>query len=739
MKNKVKIAWSCLAIAFTMASCKIDEPEKITIVKPLSVADKEFLNAYDALKTYVDRSANPNFILSAGTSLSDFTDKGLMYRLLSSNFDQVTPNSGMLHGNIVEENGAYNFGNMPAFLSLAKDAGISVFGNSLVWHAQQAAAFLNDLLKDETTSEWILIPGESDYGEKLVNGDFKEDAWNTSFRVQNGNTTGALTADGQGPNGQGRALMVVNPAVQSAGWGSQMIINWNTPMLEGEEWTFKMDYKSDAACEYGNQAQSEPGAYMHNDLLPKVTSSSEWKSMEETFVVQARSNNCKAIAFDLGLTATTYYFANLSLYKHPTIEEIEMLENGDFSDDVWNTSFRANGSVTGALTDNGQGSGGKGRALMITNADVQTDGWRSQMIIVWDTPMLEGETWKFRMDYKSDAACTYGNQAQSSPGAYMHGGIIPNISSNSTWQTLETEFTVKKESENCKAIAFDLGLTATTYYFDNISLIKVQIGGPQDRYEEIVTVIPKTEEQKVEIITGELERWIAGIMDVAGGNIKDWTVVNQPMDDNNPSQLRPSPDAPAADEFYWQKYLGKDYARLAVEFARKYGGANLKLFVNETGLLNSAKCKGLTDMIAYWEQDGTTKIDGIDAQISLTCSLDATTQKSNEDELTDMLNSLKETGKLIRISGLDMQLVNANGSLIGTTNVTREQQLAMSKFYNFVIRKYFEIIPAAQRYGITMDPIESASNAGLWDRGYSRKFTFSGVADGLAGKATSAE
>ena len=584
MKNITKfstIAISCLLIALILASCKIEEPDQITIVKPLSVADKEFLNEYDALKTYVNRSVNQNFRLGAGISMTDITDKGVMNRLLSSNFDQITPVSGMFHGSVMAADGSFDFSSgIPAFLTTSGEARLTVFGPALVWHAEQRAAYLNSLLADDRTEEMVWVPGEggSTHGEKIINGDFADDNWSDSFLVQNGGTTGAVSADGQGPNGTGRALMVVNPAVQANGWGSQMIIKWDTPMLTGEEWTFRMDYKSDEACEYGNQAQAGPGNYMHNGLVPEISSTTSWQTLEKTFTVEARSNNCTAIAFDLGFTATAYYF-------------------------------------------------------------------------------------------------------------------------------------------------------------DNVSLVRIQVGGPEGKWEEVVTITPKTPEQKTGIVVGELERWLEGMMDAAGEYVKDWTVINEPMDDNQPSQVRTSPESPGANDFYWQDYLrGKDYARTVVGFTRLYGGQGLRLFVNETGLINKAKCEGLIQMIQYWEQDGTTRIDGIGAQMNLTCSSDPATQAQNKANVEEMFTLLAATGKLIRISALDMRIATAGGALIPAAEVTREHQMEMSKYYNFIIRRYFEIIPAEQRYGITVHPKESATNAGLWDGSNSRKFTFSGFADGLAGQ-----
>ena len=730
MKNRFKIALPCLAIACMLASCEMDEPLDFQVLKPLSAADREFLNAYDALKTYVDRSANPNFKLSADASISDFTDKGMMYRLLTSNFDQLAPMDGMTHGSIVLDNGAFDFGNIPAFLPVAGEAGISIFGPALVWHAQQRADYLNDEISSDKVIDYVWVEGEGGFGEMIVNGDFKEDDWSASFRVQNGGTTGALTTDGQGPNGKGRALVVTNPEIQSAGWGSQMIIVWDTPMLEGEEWTFKMDYKSDVACDYGNQAQAGAGDYMFNDLLPSISSTPTWQTLETTFIFEAKqadkNKKCTAIAFDLGNTPTNYYFANVSLYKHPFIEEVETIENGDFEDDLegWNSW----GNDSSREHTIGAGVDGS-NCLEFTNPSVASNAWDAQVAYeIAEALKMDAEctlSFMVKASVAGEASCQIQN-----PG-YTWCGNFGSFELTTGWTKITLKTTITEAGGN--QLTFNFGHFAGTVYMDDVSLIKLQEGGSPGRYDEVITYVPKAPEEQKRIITGELESWIEGIMEEAGEYVKDWTVVNEPMDDANPSQLRTAPANPGENDFYWQDYLGKDYARMTVKWARQYGGEGLKLFVNDNGLVNKDKCQGLINMISYWEQDGTTKIDGIGTQMNLTCSLDAATQKTYEDAVVEMFNSLKATGKLIRISALDMRIANADGELIAMANVTREQQLAMSKYCNFVVRKYFEIVPAAQRYGIAVNPIESTSNAGLWDNNYSRKFTFPGFANGLAG------
>lgn len=255
-----------------------------------------------------------------------------------------------------------------------------------------------------------------------------------------------------------------------------------------------------------------------------------------------------------------------------------------------------------------------------------------------------------------------------------------------------------------------------------------------------------TAEFKRDTLTVALGSFIQGIMEATGGKVKAWDVVNEPMSDAVPTELKTAGrDGDPKTNFYWQDYLGKDYARTAVRLARQYGGDDLKLFINDYNLEaaynHNAKCQGLIDMVKYWESDGVTRIDGIGTQMHVTYSLDPATQKRNEDAYVNMLNLLAASGKLVRISELDMGIADANGKTISTDNVTTEQLKAMANYYRFIVSKYLEIIPANQQYGIsqwglTDSPKGSGWRAGepvgLWNGNYVRKPAYAGVCQGLA-------
>ena len=279
-------------------------------------------------------------------------------------------------------------------------------------------------------------------------------------------------------------------------------------------------------------------------------------------------------------------------------------------------------------------------------------------------------------------------------------------------------------------------------------------------YSSNQTSIELTPEEKKDTLTWAMNNWVEGMMKATGGYVTAWDVVNEAISGGGndegfytlQSASNVSPED-AKNNFYWQDYLGNvDYVRIVVAAARKYyaengGTAPLKLFVNDYNLESdwddNKKAKSLVHWIEKWEADGKTKIDGIGTQMHVSCYANAATQKSKEDHVVKMFEILAESGKLVKISELDMGYIDENGTSVKTGDMTEAQHKAMAEYYKFIVKKYFEIIPAAQQYGITQWCATDAPNdsgwrggepVGLWDSNYSRKHTYAGFADGLAGK-----
>jgi GH35 family endo-1,4-beta-xylanase len=553
--------WLCAVALFMMASCAEDSKLDFSVSQPDSLAQVEFLKDYDVLKSYVDRTANPSFKLGAGVSVADFTAKTRGYSLIVTNFDEVTAGSEMKHGAIVQEDGSLNLNTVKGFITAAQDASISIFGNTLMWHANQNAIYLNKTIAP------LNLPSDG------------TPAW------------GTLTAN---------------------------------------------DFETASKTNY--------------------------------------SGNTNAIM--------------------------------DFTAD-------------------GEGYNGVGRALKITNTAVRANDWECQLFVTFAPVTKVGERYILTMDIRSDVAATYPTQAQTNPGAYKHWDFFGQLSSPTTWFHFSKEITITSNTVDCNTIAFNLGKTATTFYFDNMKVEKFYPNG-------VAQTVERTPEEKKTILSAELDRWVAGIMGEAKNYVKAWDVVTEPMDDAKPYELKSGiGKTKATGEFYWQDYLGKDYAVQAFKLAAQYGNSGDKLFINDTKLeSNIDKCKGLIDYVEYIESQGG-RVDGIGTQLDISTT-------SDKAKIEEMFTLLAQTGKLINISKLNVNIDSKK------TNQCKDADYqAQAEMYKFVVQKYLELIPAAQRYGITIwSPLDSKSDPlvfrpsepiGLWTLEYNRKRAFGGVADALGG------
>lgn len=260
---------------------------------------------------------------------------------------------------------------------------------------------------------------------------------------------------------------------------------------------------------------------------------------------------------------------------------------------------------------------------------------------------------------------------------------------------------------------------SANYLMDNVTI----------QWGKVGQTIVKTPEQKAEIIQGELEKWIKGVAEAGKGKVHSWSVIYQPMDDSNPSELRTgigNTNIPA-NTFYWQDYLGKDYASIAINMLKQYGDASDKMFFTETNLMaNPAKIQGLDDFIKYTESKGS-KVDGIATELALDITSDTAA-------IDAMLSQLAATGKLIKISSLD---IGIGVSINQATDALYEQQAEMYKWF---VQTYYKLIPASQRAGITFrSPLDQSSSSswrpnepvGLWTGQNVRKAAYGGVVEAL--------
>ena len=720
MKNLYKIALG-LTASVVMASCTKHELEEFHVDKPVSFAEQEKIDAYQALKTYLNKESNPNFKFGVALSLSEYVSKGVKYRLANTNFDEIVLGYEMKHGAVVQDDGKLELDNVKNLLKTAKDAGIAVYGHTLCWHANQNATYLNNLIKP------VVIPSTGGPTWDLLSQATFETDSEASYQMNN-NSFASFTTVGQGAGGTGRALKITNPNVQANDWDVQLFFKFSPATVVGEKYILTMDVKADATASFGTQAHTAPGSYKHWDFFGTITASPEWKQYSKEITIAENTSGCTVIAFNLGKNATNYYFDNITLKKYNEkgggSSGTAIVANFD-SDDLNKTYPMTNGGSATVV----EGPAAAGKVL-----NVKSNQSHPKFTVTLPAGVSLRHCENLTLDfYATGSTGLYGSGMKMS----INGGTLVNFNTPAGFGATDGAWTRGKiilpianmslTEDQKKLNSFTLevgsGTGSGNYYIDNLAL-QWKVSGD--------LIVEKTPAEKKTLITNALTQFISGMVDTCKYYVKAWDVVNEPMDDGKPHELKTGVGRTlAADEFYWQDYMGKDYAVEAFKLARQHGNQGDKLFINDYNLeYNLDKCRGLIEYVQYIESKGA-QVDGIGTQMHIATNTD-------KAKIAEMFTLLAATGKLIKVSELDLGLGGTK-----TPDATEEQYKAQAEMYKYVIEKYFEIIPKAQQYGITIwSPTDSPANSswragepiGLWTEGFTRKPAYVGVAEALKGK-----
>src|SRR5690606_11149731 len=110
-------------------------------------------------------------------------------------------------------------------------------------------------------------------------------------------------------------------------------------------------------------------------------------------------------------------------------------------------------------------------------AEVRENDWNSQFFVSFTEPTQLGEKYMLTMDVRADQEASYSTQAHVVPYTYKHWDYFGAITATTTWSQYIREITIDANTEVVTTIAFNLGNTTTNYYFDNISITKLNESG----------------------------------------------------------------------------------------------------------------------------------------------------------------------------------------------------------------------------------------------------------------------
>ena len=750
-----------------MASCADEFDRNFEVGRPDKTEQYAYLSEYKALKEYIDVAKYPNFKLGVGTDAADYAKQGATFVITNVNFNETVAGNAMKMASCIDDKGSMNFSTVEAYVKEAVNAGMSVYGHTLAWHAQQPVKWLNLLMADKPVPVDPNAPTVDTWVEQITNGDCEgSEAGNFVVREKGQGDVNRIS-DGVGVDGS-RGIMIHSVEDPGDDWNTQFFIYtpdhiWKT----GDKYKFKMKARADKPASISLQAHNAPGGYIHWTMLAgSYNLTTDWQEFtyEGEISGDQGAQEMHTIAFNLNVMKedNTYYFDDMSwegLIKAtgPVKFWEDVITNGDMEGDDVSCFFTTEPSTGGphpSTIYDGVGKDGT-RGIMLQSEDNPAQDWDTQFFIRVPEMIQAGTKIHVQFDYKADGEGDCDTQAHNEPGAYQHWACIGSPHFTTQWQHYDKEVTVDGSmagEAGMRTIAFNLAKNKkkTKFYFDNV-VFEVE-------KESASGGIPQTDEEKRDTLIYAMDKWIHGMMnackddDTGATLVKAWDVVNEAISGGNPDgegvyALQHATPGNTTD-FFWQDYLGDlDYVRTAVALARKYGGNDLKLFVNDYNLEsdwdNNGKLKSLIKWIQRWEADGVTKIDGIGSQMHISYYMNPQTLESKKKAIVESFKLMAATGKLVRISELDMGLVDENGKDVVTPDVTEEQHHAMADYYKWIIQQYLTIIPVAQQWGITQwcatdSPAGSGWRAnqpvGLWDQNYYRKHTYAGFADGLSGK-----
>ena len=709
---------SALVCPFVLGSCADWDDWKYDVEKPQTIAQYEYLNDYAPLKEYLDRGAHPGFKVSAALGVDEFNQQGPLFRLAAHNFDEIVAGNAMKMASCVNDQGVMDFSKVSSFVRAAEDAGLTVYGHTLAWHAQQPRKWLEKLIADK---ELDVDPDQKTFTE----------------------LSRQTYTDGKFPFYQmGCAPDIINGSIHFVPTGdwSQFFCMTGCSMKAGN-YVAILHIKSTKDGMISLTAQNGWGAEAQKITQKFTVKANEWVDAEVAL------NDIQGGNYDFILLPETFdgtldlQSVTIGQYESPAMEVEQEVKHQTYQDGPF--PYYQMGCAPDVIN---------GSIHFVPTGD-----W-SQFFCVAGAPLTPGN-YAVDVEIKSTKSGNikmtvqngWGGDAESRDGT---------VALKEGWTTARFKMTLEQGGN------YDFILKPET--FDaTLDLKSVTV-------KKIVKTnsIPLTPQEKSDTLTWAMNKWISGMMQATEGKVKAWDLINEAISGGGNVNGFYALQTEATSEhnpqdFYWQDYFTPEmYGPIVEKAARDAYAAvegtnpeDLKLFINDYNLEsdwdNNQKVKSLVYWIGVWEKKGkelgwNTKIDGIGSQMHISYYEDPQILESKKKAIQNMLKIMAETGKLVRISEIDMGYVDKDGKDVTTAQLEKlpieervAKEKAMAEHYKWIIEQYFKIVPVSQQYGIcqwclTDSPTDSGwrpgQPVGLWNLNYQRKPAYGGFADGLANK-----
>lgn len=745
---------------------------------PLAV--KEVIANYDNIKDYAQQNT-PNMLIGIGMGadlyINNANGEG---NLANANYQIFTPGNAMKNDAIMGNSGSLNFATVDKLIE-ALDGNMKLYGHNFFWHTQQNQSYLKSLI-----APTLVVESDGDIAN-VLSGDASD---------FNGGSTGGWSSWGSnkesaevvsGAGQDGSAALVLKNKGDGNAWEAQCAYTFNDYLEMNKTYVIKFKAKSTSPTGELQFQYQNGSTYSSQGGYNSFTVGTDWQTFQYEFTID-KYDDVNRIILNFGKVGATYTIDDIQfgLKQDDPMENVMAGDASDFEGGTTGNWGSWGSNKESAEVEEGAGyNNSKGLALKNKG---DGNAWEAQCAYTFDDALQEGKKYIIQFYAKSTSPAGELQFQYQNGTTYSSQGGYNTFSVGTDW--VKCEFTFTPAYDDANRIILNYGKVGGTYYIDNIKfgLAKDQnaaargiqyIQASNGKAKKVTRAsrkyfVLKSAAEKQAALEGAMEAWVSGVAKhLAEKNVVPYgyDVINEPIADGSnkyrgidegifggtwtedeQTMYDAAPVETEADgltlnwgsnHWYWGYYV-KDYPVKAFQLARKYLPAETKLFVNDYNLETSPnKLDALIKFVKdIDEKNGTPIVDGIGTQmhVSLSCSDDAEKNAANiaalKEKVDAMFQTMAATGKLVRVTELDLSL--------GTASPSSNQYKAQSDAYRMIMESYKANVPAAQQSGITIWSLSDneaeheywlkGQVPNLFDKDYKRKWAYKGFCDGIAGE-----
>ena len=745
---------------------------------PLAV--KEVIANYDNIKDYAQQYT-PDMLIGIGMGadlyINNANGEG---NLANANYQVFTPGNAMKNDAIMGNSGSLNFATVDKLIA-ALDGNMKLYGHNFFWHTQQNQTYLKSLI-----APTLVVESDGDIAN-VLSGDASD---------FNGGSTGGWGSWGSnkesaevvsGAGQDGSAALVLKNKGDGNAWEAQCAYTFGDYLEMNKTYVIKFKAKSTSPAGELQFQYQNGSTYGSQGGYNSFTVGTDWQTFQYEFTID-KYDDVNRIILNFGKVGATYTIDDIQfgLKQDDPMENVMAGDASDFEGGTTGNWGSWGSNKKSAEVEEGAGyNNSKGLALKNKG---DGNAWEAQCAYTFDDALQEGKKYIIQFYAKSSSAAGELQFQYQNGSTYSSQGGYNTFSVGTDW--VKCEFTFTPAYDDANRIILNFGKVGGTYYIDNIKfgLAKDQnaaargiqyIQASNGKARKVTRAsrkyyVLKSAAEKQAALEGAMEAWVSGVAKhLAEKNVVPYgyDVINEPIADGSnkyrgidegifggtwtedeQTMYDAAPVETEADgltlnwgsnHWYWGYYV-KDYPVKAFQLARKYLPAETKLFVNDYNLETSPnKLDALIKFVKdIDEKNGTPIVDGIGTQmhVTLSSSDDAEKNAANiaalKEQVDAMFKTMAATGKLVRVTELDLSL--------GTASPSSNQYKAQSDAYRMIMESYKANVPAAQQSGITIWSLSDneaeheywlkGQVPNLFDKDYKRKWAYKGFCDGIAGE-----